>query len=51
METWCKDCEDRHPGCHGKCEKYAEFKQWREERKKQIEAEKTKMRLLLWRKK
>ena len=21
----CKDCADRHVGCHGKCEKYAEF--------------------------
>lgn len=20
--TCCKDCPDRHPGCHGKCEKY-----------------------------
>ena len=20
--TCCKDCTDRHPGCHGKCEKY-----------------------------
>lgn len=21
----CKDCQDRHVGCHGKCEKYQEF--------------------------
>jgi hypothetical protein len=20
--TCCKDCPDRYPGCHGKCEKY-----------------------------
>lgn len=20
--TCCKDCPDRHPGCHGSCEKY-----------------------------
>ena len=24
----CKECGDRHPGCHGGCEKY---KAWREE--------------------
>ena len=25
----CKGCPDRHPGCHGKCEKYiAEKKAW-----------------------
>ena len=22
----CKDCKDRHVGCHGKCEKYLEYK-------------------------
>ena len=22
----CKDCKDRHIGCHGKCEKYLEYK-------------------------
>lgn len=22
-----KDCKDRHPGCHGSCEKYHEAKQ------------------------
>lgn len=21
----CKDCPDRHIGCHGKCEKYQEY--------------------------
>lgn len=21
----CKDCKDRHIGCHGKCESYKEF--------------------------
>lgn len=29
----CKDCKDRHPGCHDSCPKYAEFrKQVEEER-------------------
>lgn len=23
----CKDCQDREPGCHGKCEKYKEFRE------------------------
>lgn len=27
----CKDCPARAPGCHGKCEKYAEFVSWNEE--------------------
>ena len=22
----CKDCKDRHIGCHSKCEKYLEYK-------------------------
>lgn len=21
----CRDCPDRHPGCHGKCEKYLAY--------------------------
>ena len=25
----CKDCKDRHLGCHGECEKYKEFKEYR----------------------
>ena len=26
MQAPCKDCKDRVVGCHGKCEKYQEFK-------------------------
>jgi hypothetical protein len=26
MQTPCKDCKDRHPGCHGMCPRYAEFR-------------------------
>ena len=22
----CKDCKDRHVGCHSKCDKYLEYK-------------------------
>lgn len=22
----CRDCPDRYPGCHGKCEKYLAYK-------------------------
>lgn len=22
----CRDCKDRHVGCHGECERYREFK-------------------------
>lgn len=28
--TSCKDCKDRYPGCHGKCEKYQEFRKARD---------------------
>lgn len=31
MKVPCKDCADRHIGCHSKCEKYKAFD---EERKK-----------------
>ncbi len=27
----CKDCEKRHPGCHGECEAYAEFQKQHDE--------------------
>lgn len=26
MKSPCYKCEERHIGCHGKCEKYAAFK-------------------------
>jgi hypothetical protein len=29
----CKDCDQRHPGCHDKCEKYQAEKKVYEERK------------------
>lgn len=39
--TCCKDCADRHPGCHGSCEKYiqqrAELDAVKAERRKQYE--------------
>lgn len=22
----CKDCTDRHPGCHGECDSYKEYR-------------------------
>ena len=39
MEIPCvKDCPDRTPTCHGKCEKYKAYAAWRaEERKKRAE--------------
>ena len=27
VNSYCLDCEDRHPGCHGTCERYKEFRQ------------------------
>lgn len=35
MKTPCKDCEKRYVGCHGRCEKYLEFKKANDERLKQ----------------
>ena len=42
MEIPCvKDCPDRTPTCHGKCEKYKAYAAWRaEERKKWAEERK-----------
>ena len=32
-EETCKDCENRYPGCHDRCEHHAKRKQkWAEER-------------------
>lgn len=40
--TCCFDCPDRHPGCHGTCEKYkkqrAEWDAKKVEQKKQADA-------------
>lgn len=37
----CKDCPDRHVGCHGECERYQEFNRsreaYREEHRKELE--------------
>ena len=30
----CKDCGEREPGCHDKCQEYASFKKELEEEKK-----------------
>ncbi len=35
MKAPCKDCEKRYVGCHGRCEKYLEFKKANNERLKQ----------------
>lgn len=39
-DTPCYMCEDRVMGCHGKCEKYAAFKEENEKRKAAAYAEK-----------
>ena len=28
MKAPCKDCPDRYPGCHAKCEKYIAWAAW-----------------------
>lgn len=39
LEGSCKNCKDRHIGCHSECEKYAEFKQDIEDLKEKIRNE------------
>ena len=51
MKNQCKDCEDRHMGCHVECEKYAEYRKWIDDRKAEIQEEKTKEALLRKRRK
>ena len=40
MENSCKDCKDRYPGCHAVCDKYANYKERQEERRKRMLKEK-----------
>lgn len=36
MKNPCKDCPDRYPGCHAKCEKYKAWKkEWDEIKEKE----------------
>lgn len=41
-EAPCKDCQDRKPGCHSKCEKYASYKEKRKKENDVIESNKGK---------
>lgn len=36
----CKDCPDRHLGCHGTCEKYQEYKKRHDEEVAALQSEK-----------
>lgn len=31
MKIPCKDCQDRKLGCHGKCDKYSEYRKCQDE--------------------
>ena len=36
MKNPCKDCPDRYPGCHSKCERYKSWKkEWDELKEKE----------------
>ena len=38
MKGPCKNCPDRYPGCHGKCDKYIEYDKYNKEvQKKRME--------------
>jgi hypothetical protein len=47
MNAPCKDCFDRHQGCHSKCEKYIAFRKERDELNEKIYKQKEKERLLI----
>ncbi len=53
MKRWysgdspCMDCEDRHPTCHGSCEKYLEYQKSRLEIYKQRKEMTTSQNLVL----
>lgn len=32
IQSGCKGCMKRYPGCHGECESYREFRAWIEQR-------------------
>ena len=35
----CKDCPDRAPDCHGRCEKYQAYRTWRTARSEELRRE------------
>ena len=40
VSSYCLDCQDRQPGCHGTCERYREFrKKLDEEREAKAKSE------------
>lgn len=39
MKPPCKDCKDRHVGCHGDCERYKQYKAELEAAKAEIYGE------------
>lgn len=41
----CKDCRDRYPGCHSKCDKYIIWKDANEANNKKIREAKNKERI------
>lgn len=41
MSFTCKGCGDRHPGCHGKCEKYLMEKAMHDAQNEAIREKKT----------
>lgn len=40
MKAPCLNCEDRHPCCHSKCEKYLAFKHEHDKLKAKLDNEK-----------
>lgn len=45
MKIPCHECGEREAGCHGKCERYAEYNAWREEIRQQREKDSARLAL------
>ena len=43
----CFSCDERHTGCHGKCDRYASYVSNKEEQKKEIFLEKEMNRAMI----
>lgn len=42
MTNPCRNCPERTPGCHSRCQYYAEYEQAQNERRERIKAERDK---------
>ncbi len=46
MDKGCKECKDRHEGCHSSCESYREWKKSYDAKKAIIQSERERQRAI-----